>query len=326
MFLSVLVAVPVHADENDEADSIEDRAMLALWWGDFAELERLYDKAKRSSSRTASGRVELALFRRGISRALNGSDNDAAIYFSQVESLTRQWVAEHPRSPLAHLLYARSLYARAWNYRGAGYASKVSPQAWADFRKYIRMAEEHLSCHSSVVISDSTTHIYLLMLGRSSGWSREQMWGIAQDGLRRNPDDDGIYEEMLFSLLPKWGGNAEAMDRVIQDAVERTKNARGLEMYARLYHFVATDISAELFTQTKADWKKVKAGFDDFVARHPHPLNLNAFAFLACLAQDKPVAADMLKQIGDSPLIKQWGGGSSGRAHYESCKRWVRSE
>lgn len=317
-----LVALPTPAEEAKGEKSIDDLAAEALWWGDFAELERMHALYQQPGQRAADGTPHLTLFRRGLRRVLGGKKDAADAYFVEQDALTQLWTIEHPKSALAHALYAAALSAHGWSYRGSGYANTVPPQAWADFRKYVQRAIEHMTANAEVAFTASTSHLWMIGFARSAGWDADKRLAIGLDGLRVNPEEDGLYLEIALALLPKWGGSVTALDRFIQDVVTRTEKQRGLEMYARLYADASEEqFEHRIFEDSAARWPKMKQGFDDMLKRYPDPQNINRFAYFACIAKDKPVALDLLERVGAKPLTAQWG--HNGARSFETCKRWA---
>jgi hypothetical protein len=315
---------PASSQPAPAEDATEEAAARAFWWGDFEALEASYLRARADTVRKADGELPLARFRGGIARVVRRGDEANGAYYAQLQAQTHRWTVDHPQSALAHLLYARALYARGWHIRGETYASRVLPQAWADFEKYLGMAADHLAAHSGIVMADSTANVYLLMIGRGLGWSGERLWAVAADGLQKAPDDDALYDELLTAALPKWGGSVQAIDAVVAEAVRRTQSQRGLEMYARLYGAVDGQIDGPLFTSTKADWPRMRQGFRDMLSRRTSMDWTNRFAYFACLAQDKASAVELLDKVGSTPVTRYWGG-SNGRQTFEVCTRWARS-
>ncbi len=321
--LSASSPVGVHAANSFRTEPFIEQVAGAAWWGDDDELQRLYDLARHSKERSADGERQLETFRRGYARIFDGDKNNDA-YYTQLDALTGQWAAAHPQSSMAHDLHARALYAHAWFFRGGGYANQVTPQGWAEFKRYLTLAEDYLAAHSSVAMADSTTHLYLVMIERAAGRSFDAQWAIAQDSLRVDPDDEAIFAEMVTATLPKWGGNADQLERLARDALTRTQAKQGFEMYTRIYATAAYEYRAALFKDTRADWPTMRQGFRDMLSRYPDASNLNRFAFVSCLAQDKATTAELLDRIADKPIIYPWGGGDGTRT-YESCKRWART-
>lgn len=322
--LACIATKAAGAPAEDTVADFRPRAAEAFRWGDFAELQRLQHEAMARRDRSAEGVTASDCFSAGLGGVFNGEADKTPPYFEQVERQTRRWVDDNPQSTLAHALYVRALYARALNYRGSGYTSMLTEQARRDFDKQITRAVDHLAAHSTLMFRDSTTHVYALMVGRSVGWPQAQLHAIALDGLAKGGRDDAIYEELLVSLLPKWGGSPEAIDAWVREAVERTRATRGTELYAVLYRFVADELAGGLFTRSAANWPKFKQAYGELVAKYPDPIHLNRYARVACIAQDKATSAELLAKIGDAPRLSAWAWGSDGVRNHESCKRWVR--
>ena len=129
MLLSItlaLGAVSAWSTSSEAPKAMDELALDALWWGDFEEFERLYGVANVAQERSKSGETSVDLFRTGIGRVMRGGEAGGDAYIAQFEALARQWVSERPDSVLAHLLLVRTLYERAWTYRGGGFAGRFA--------------------------------------------------------------------------------------------------------------------------------------------------------------------------------------------------------
>jgi hypothetical protein len=115
------------------------------------------------------------------------------------------------------------------------------------------------------------------------------------------------YFEALEHFLPKWHGDAEAIERFARAAVERTATQEGRGMYARIYWYASqTEYGNDLFNKSLAVWRQMRDGFDDVIARYPDPWNLNNYARFACLAGDKSKTRELLARIGPSVVHQAW--------------------
>ena len=308
------------AADGTSAD-LADSVATASWWGDFDELERLYAKAKSDTQPSSTGLPQIDRFRIAFARMFRPGDSKtrSEAFYSQLDSLTRQWATAHPASTLAQAAYLRALYAHAWFVRGDGFSSTVSPQAKEQFQRYLQMALEHLAKTEKIALTDTTTHYYLVMITRSMGQPFDTQWAVLQDALHRNPAEEGLYWELVWSTLPKWGGNAEQLERLAREAASHAAEGRRREMYARIYMTAGFEYGAGLFKETQADWAKIKPGLVDMVTRFPDPENVNRMGYIACLAQDKQTTAEDIERAGDKPLLAEW------YSTYASCKRWSQS-
>jgi hypothetical protein len=296
----------------------------AFWFGDFAALEAQNTTLKQSGRLSAEGAPELGQFRNGVHDVLRDDGPRRDAYLREVEALTLEWATEHPKSALAHVLHAQALEQHAWSYRGDGFNKSVPPQAWKDFEAYLRRAVEYLQAHADVALTDSYAHWTLLSIGRGLGWDRKQLQAIAQDGLKRNPQDTYLYFGMMTSLLPKWGGDARTLDKFIREVAEQTRAEHGMAMYARLYSAAADEeYSHRLFDDSHADWAKIKQGYEDILARYPNSaVRRNQFAYMACLAKDKVTLLALLDELGPKVDASEWG--ANPERSVEVCQRLAR--
>lgn len=306
--------------------SIKDTAEMALWWGDFDALERQNAVLRQPGHFDPDGSLQLEQFRNALVLVFENKDGNVEAYLQELEALTLQWAAEHPKSALAHTMHADVLLAHAWSYRGGGYSNEVPPQAMQEFEAYLTRAFDYLKAHADVAFTDSYAHDTLLRIGRGLGWNARQLEAIAQDGLKRNPEDYALYFKVMTSLLPKWGGNPKVLDDFIRRAAEQTKAAQGMAMYARLYSAAAEEqFEHELFQDSYADWPLVKQGWEDLLARYPDsPGRRNRYAYMACLAKDRTTLLALLDQLGPKVDAKQWG--ANPQRSLEGCQRWAKEK
>jgi hypothetical protein len=315
----------VTSPEDEEMERLAKEASVALWWGDFAKLQQLHDAWSQPGQKLLGGETKLRALRRGIDRAMRPPDQGADLFFTELQALTRAWAREHPRSGLAHALHALALIEHAWSIRGRGYSRTVPPQAWADFNRLITQASEYLAEQGERGLGSTLSHGALLTAGRALGWRERQVWAVVEDGTRRNPDDLDLYRLGLGGLLPKWHGDEVTVDRYIGRVVERTRDAHGLSMYARLYASASyEEFEHRLFEDSGARWDKMAQGWRDLLARHPTRTTENRYAYFACLARDKPVLLELLERIGDTPELDEWG--SNSRRTFDTCKRWAQQQ
>lgn len=312
--------------EKESQDPIAAGAEQALWWGDIDTLEALYEQAKRNpAENTWNGRTAVRSFRAGVAAAQRYGRLDGT-YFAELERLTARWAAEKPESALRQLLHARALYGRAWHVRGGGYWNTVPQPARAEFVRLIAQAEAVIAQRPAVLKQDTSAHLYLILIGRAASWPIEQTLAIAEDGIARNPADTlYLLEEVVVSLLPKWGGSLEAAARAIDTYTARLPPAQRDEIYAQLWSEVVSGVDGNAFRQAPADWPRIKAGFTSLAGRLQRPYFRNRLAYLACLAQDRPATTAAMANI-DEPDLPGWEGGGAGRRqNFEACRLWLRS-
>jgi len=292
--------------------------------GDFVALDKENERLKHGKHIRPDAASELDDFRIGLDQVIHADVDNKEAFLRELEALTLQWATEHPKSSLAHILHARVLVVHAWSYRGSGYANTVPPEAWVDFRKYLQRAAQYLQDHAEIVMTDPSAHHVLLEIGNNLDWDIETLKAIQQDGLKQNPDDIMLYFDMLTPLLPKWHGNARVLDKYIREATKQSQAEFGTGMYTRLYSMAAEqEYGHALFENSLVDWPTMKKGYEDMFTRFPNsPERRNRYAYMACLAKDRPTLVTLLAELGKKIDVSQWG--PNPQRSLEACQRWAR--
>ena len=321
--LAVVACAAVPSLSRAGTDPLAVKTMQAFWKGDFAALEKENERLRQDKHLRPDGELDLEYFRLGLGAVINRETDHDEPYLRELETLTLQWATEHPKSSLAHILHAKVLMKHAWSYRGGVYTEVVPPDAWADFRNYMQRAADYLKAHADVVLTDSTAHVVLLEIGNDLGWDIETLKTIQQDGLKRNPDDIMLYLGMVKPLLPKSHGNARILDKYIREVTKQTQADYGTGMYTRLYSMAAEqDFGHALFENSLVDWPTMKKGYEDMFARFPNsPERRNRYAYMACLAKDRPTLVALLAELGKKIDASQWG--PNPQRSLEACQRWA---
>ena len=312
------------AERPDFADGVRAQAMQALWWGDFEVLRSLYWQARASSSLTAEGRQAIGVFSLGMGRVFNiGAPEVSEAFFTNLDALSARWLQQHPGDPLAVAIRARALYARGWWYRGNGMANTVSPQQFALFDRYIRQALQTLTAQAAAP-DDVMSHVYFVMVARSANVEFRTQQAAAERVFALKPEAIGLWNELLFSALPKWGGDWGLVDSIIRDAAGRQTDAvRGDIMYALLWESMSHELRGRFF-ESRVDWARLKRGLEASLQRRESAELRNRYAYLACLRQDAETARVQLERIGRQPDFEDWGGSFDGKAAYDRCRTWLR--
>jgi hypothetical protein len=311
--------------EMEERAAIEETVKQAFFAGRWAQLENTCSDYRKSRSRTPSGVWKLSFYHAGIedaiARAEELQEREAA--YRDLDARIAKWLKAYPASPCPHLAVSDMHIAHAWSIRGDKFASQVAPEAWAPFRQYIQLARKDLEEHKSVAAVDPGWYSNMLLVAQAQGWERREFDQLLNEALTREPLYYPNYFGAIEYLLPKWHGDASAIEAFARDAVRRTSKSEGRGMYARIYWYASqTDFQNKLFTKSQAVWPMMKSGFDDVIARYPDAWNLNNYAKFACLAHDRPTTKMLLKKIESQVIWDAW----DPRELLDRCKNFVDAE
>jgi len=278
--------------------------LVAVESGGGDWLERDVNEWNKPTCVLDDGRPRLAALIPGYQMAFH-SEKDWSKSLYRVNLLKEKY----PNTAFSALAEVEYWIAYAWNVRGSGYASSVTPDAWRLFRERMEKAEQILI--NTKPYSAELPNWYGQMIIVQSALDRplSERENVFLEGAKRYKTFLPIYFTMLNFMLPKWGGSWEVVDDFIKRSVEYTKKTEGNSMYARLYWavFSGSGHSANFYRETPASWPKMKKGFEDLMVRYPKSSwNLNNFAKFACLAKDKKTFLLLRRQIDDRIIQAAW--------------------
>lgn len=276
---------------------------------DFAKLEKVFRIYRNERSRTPSGIWKLSVFYNGIQNSIDASmaetGRDSA--FGALDARIHSWIKLYPTSPSARIAQSMMFISLAWAYRGNGVASTVKPESWEPYTANIARARDILETNKSFAASDPHWYVTMLIVARAQGWDREHFNNLLEEALSKEPFYYQTYFGAVEYLQPKWYGGVSEIEALAQDAVKRTKQLEGDGMYARIYWYASQiEFENNIFTESLAAWPRMKAGFDDILARYPDGWNLNNYAKFACLAQDKPTTRALIERTNSNVVPEAW--------------------
>ncbi len=271
--------------------------------GEFHVLEELFKEWRSPSQRLLDGRRKLPAL-------LSWSQQ---VYTPRTRSdqyqMIQKWKAAYPKSALAALTEASYWHQRAWDARGYGYADTVSKEGWKLFRDRLAQAEKILKDTRAFSGNNALWYDLYLTLARDQEWAPDKLSALFNEAIGNDPAYLDHYFGMTVQLLPKWGGSLELVDKFISWSAERVEPMDRQSLYTRLYWAVSQHHpnTSNLFEETPASWKKMKAGFDNLLTQYPKSRwNLNAYASFACMAGDRETFITLWNKIGKQPNRDAW--------------------
>lgn len=251
----------------------------------------------------ASGEPRMLALVKGFERAF-ARESDWSKSAARVKAIRDQY----PKEPAAALLDASYWLQYAWNARGGGYANTVSPEAWKLFEERLKKAEAILVGSKDYASRYPGWYILMIKAQTALGRPPADRDKTFFEGISRFTPEQGatgIASEMLAFLLPRWGGDWDTIDTMINWTTEHTRDYLGTGMYALLYRqvIVTSENPAKVFTETHASWPKMKKGFEELAKRYPAAYSIqNHFASIACLADDFKTYAQVKRGIPKDKL------------------------
>lgn len=318
------------AESLSAQDQMSAKVKALLLNGDFDALESLRKLYLDVNKRSPGGTPILGQFYRGLRYAARDARHVGGD--EAMEQLLLAWRAKYSGSPTPVIVLATHYLDRAWAYRGEGGPETVGPEQRMQTRKWVEKAHEVLLEPGDAVRDDPewypTMYEVLAMYrtGRHQAQSPE-LAKLVDEGMRRHPYYDWLYYSAAYANSQQWGGSWYQVDDIARSAARNTQDKLGKTLYARVYWDLNGLLPhyGRIFKETAADWKTMREGLEDLVARYPIAANLNAYAFFACNAGDRQTFDAVMKRIGDHVYYPSWGSieGGGGKEAYEQCAAWT---
>jgi hypothetical protein len=289
-----------------------------LFWNDhFDELDAIAASARRDRSRFDDGRWKLAI----VYGALGGIPTDASdAKIADAKTRLADWRHKHPESPTPVVALAQFMLSEAWKARGGKLANEVTQAQWQGFAAKLKETHDLLDTTKPVAAACPGWWDAMLTLSRAESWKADRATDLFHQAVAKEPLYQAFYFNRIQSLQPRWGGSLAQIVALADEAVELTKSVEGRTMHARVLWAACQYEGTKPLEDGTFDWKKMKGGFEDLMARYPESdRNLHAFARWSWAAGDKATAASIFRKLGDDWYSDIWGN----RDRYDFARKWA---
>lgn len=305
--------------EYAERNGIQLQVEGLLGQEDFAGLEALAKKYRRSGETTTSGTLKLTHFYEALSNLYEADKIPLGQDDPKRDRITR-WAKKYPRSATSHLAMAATLLGRGMAYRGYDYSSSVSAQDTAHFHAYTEAAMSYLADHKNTCASDAGWYELASSAAVRLNWDATDLMALVDEGMAKHPGNLTIPFVAAQYFSPKWGGTPYAVESMARRALETVPERDRPALYARIYWSTAGSYYSSPFVEKQVDWPLMSQGIDDVLARYPSDWNLQNFAHFACQAGDKAKTRSLMDRITLPMELYAWWDGDV----YEYCRQWSR--
>ena len=294
----------VHAAETTQARIADIRALVqpAFVEKRYGAIDALAAGMTRDRTRLADGRWELPFVTTAFAWDLKPHDDAAwEKRIAQVDD----WIARAPKDPTPWLVKGQMLIFYASDARGGGWSNTVSEPAWQKY--HARLAAARHVLESSAAVSRASPEWFAEMqyIALGEGWAQPAYTALFDEAVRREPTYYFYYFNAGEYFLPRWHGSDAELRRFVDDAVRRTQASEGQTLYARVWWSLLWAVHDKTFAPGRAEWPRMRQGFEDILRVYPDNWNANAFAFYACMAGDWPTYASASRRMS-SPELALW--------------------
>lgn len=179
--------------------------------GKAAELDRRMDDALQAqlTQPDARGRLDHV-----FANTFDGS-------FATRELLDA-WKRDSPNSAYAYAASGRAYVEMAHDQRGGEFVRDTAQEKLDAMNRLLREADSDLE--HAISLNPKITPVYVAMIHAAGlAFGDDYARQAIERGLKADPSNWSIYEEMMWLEQPQWFGSLEAMQRVADLAVKRAK-------------------------------------------------------------------------------------------------------
>lgn len=316
-----VVGAPAWAGEIADRQAIVDEVGGLLAGEDFDALEALAEAYRDPAQRLNSGVWKLERFYKGVSDAFHGKDRDDPSW-QRNDALVSRWLAAYPHSPTPHLASAILQLRHGGSYRGGDYARNVPEANWEPFYRHVIAAGELLLASKDVAARDPHWYVLMQEVARLTTAERGMYGQLFDEATARHPGYYGIYFEATTYLLPKWNGDADAVEAFARMAARITEASDGASLYARVYWIaIYEQFNTGFPGNSKVDWPLMARGMDDVIARYPSEWNIQNFARFSCLANDRARTRRFFTMMQEVADLDAW----NRESNFRNCRDWAKA-
>ncbi len=300
-------------DGPDARYGLQRQVLQLLEKGDFSALEKQAEQFRQERTRFTDGGLKLNAFYVAFDKSRNfkRSDSDWLQLIANLEA----WNRAYPLSITARTALAWGWYGFGWFARGGGYADSVSEEGWKLYRDRLAQAAELVKEPGKPTDCPERYHL-LLNLVRGQSADDETYDRLFREAVAFDPDYHYYYLEKAGDLLPRWGGAPGAVLHFAEESIKQAPTGMGNIIYARIVSFMQENGEIEDFKQSGVSWPTLRTGYRDQMFRFPGSAWIaNRFALFACLAEDRELFLELVKDDGFLYRNQAWP-----EAKYDACR------
>jgi hypothetical protein len=225
----------------------------------FDCLEMAFADLQAARATYPSGESKLPSLLGGFRDAVESKGGMTA---EEIAAAIKAWKAQFPSSMLADVAWPRMLVAAAWERRGEGLASTVSPAQWRDFRELNALADERVARLPRQAREHLLGQFVLMRSVAQSERTFAEKEPAALAALARFPSQPDLAVIVGQRALPQWGGSVALFEGFARRAASASGPAHADRTYAALYTRLVP--AREMFKHPSADRERIARGLGEW--------------------------------------------------------------
>jgi hypothetical protein len=227
--------------------------------------------------------------------------NDQKALYDQMESvLLRNW----PKAGFAYVVRGEFCIDYAWQGRSSKTADKVTPEQWKLFGERLAVAASILTEGNAAAPNEGRIPALMIKVvsGQDKGFPEMKRW--FERAMEADTNNLKACENLLYFLLPRWGGSREDMLAFGRQCVASDKwgGTVPLALVEAHYTYNRFDGAPDGSYWREPDvWPDIKASYEKFFALNPQAKSWRSYyARYAYWCQQWAALREQLALAGDN--------------------------
>jgi hypothetical protein len=260
---------------DDEATKarreIREEVLRLLVARNFKGLDAMAQKFRESKESFAQGDWRLTFFFTELGDFSKGAPEAECQAHVQ---LLRDWFEQDTESITPRIALARGLYAYAWNARGSGWASTVTPEGWRLMSERLVEARRILVAAENLSEKCPTWYSTRLKIAIDDGTTRAEYDQIFEEAVRAWPNYLVFALIKANYLLPRWHGKPGDWEAFAAEFANRLGGEEGDVLYAQIvWSMHDARIYGNPIAETAIEWARARRGFEALCRRYPNSIS-----------------------------------------------------
>ena len=294
--------------------SLGGRVAASLAKGEYDQLDRIADKARREKTRAAGGAWRL----RSIYSGLSAASGSATGYEDTITRL-QAWIAAEPESITPRVALADTYIRYAWQARGSGEVDTVTAAGWKLFEGRIAQAKSTLDEADKLTAKCPQWYSEMQTVALAQGWEPNKAKDLFERATAFEPGYYYYYQAYANYLLPKWEGKQGQSSAFAKESADKIGGDQGDFLYFRI-GTVLLGSSNNNYPVKQLDWERLQRGYTALTKLYGmNNTDLNDFALMTWRYKDLAAATPVFAQIGQKWSKNAW----KTRQRFDHAKAWA---
>lgn len=319
--LSVKPLQLVTGDADLESAEWAKKSAALLAAKEYDEIERVAAQLQKSGAANIEGVPHLRAF-------FNGLFSGETKNFPALQARIAAWRAARPKSNLARLAALEMWTEQAYQARGTGYASTITPGMEARMGAALDKGAATLKTLPKNAVESPLFFDVVLRWGLFAGASREFFDKTFADGIKKFPNYLPLYTRRAHNLLPRWFGEPGEWEAMAKKRADQLGGEKGDVFYARIV-WSLSQLVADLPKESKFSYARAKRGFEILQEIQPDSISLaSARLDTAIESEDWKTAKQVLTAPQGDKLENSWWRWQTPRniAVFPETRMWILSD